>query len=137
MVKKGALNVGAVLILPEGFEIAPEERLTDSTKEKLKNLYFQPYASDKKNIIVVGPVPGKKYSEMVFPILSPDPATNKQANYLKYPVYFGGNRGRGQVYPTGEKSNINSFGATQSGQVTEITTTEKGNLKLKLLTLMV
>jgi len=124
--KKGALNVGAVLILPEGFEIAPEERLNDSTKEKLKNLYFQPYASDKKNIIVVGPVPGKKYSEMVFPILSPDPATNKQANYLKYPVYFGGNRGRGQVYPSGEKSNNTIYTSSYTGTISKITVGEKG-----------
>jgi apocytochrome f len=39
---------------------------------------------------------------------------------------LGGNRGRGQVYPTGEKSNVNVFGATQAGQITEITTSEKG-----------
>jgi apocytochrome f len=40
--------------------------------------------------------------------------------------YAGGNRGRGQVYPTGEKSNVNIFGATQAGQITEITTSDKG-----------
>jgi apocytochrome f len=33
---------------------------------------------------------------MVIPILSPDPSTNKKINYLKYPIYLGGNRGRGQ-----------------------------------------
>ncbi len=47
--------------------------------------------------------------------------------YLTYPFYAGGNRGRGQVYPTGEKSNVNVFGATQGGQITEITTSEKGD----------
>ena len=26
-------------------------------------------------------------------------------NYLKYPIYLGGNRGRGQLYPDGSKSN--------------------------------
>jgi apocytochrome f len=31
----------------------------------------------------------------------------------------------GQVYPTGE-SNMNVFGATQAGQITEITIAEKG-----------
>jgi apocytochrome f len=41
---------------------------------------------------------------MVVPILSPDPAKNKNVSYLKYPIYFGGNRGRGQVYPDGSKS---------------------------------
>ncbi|KAG6540491.1 hypothetical protein Mapa_018175 [Marchantia paleacea] len=41
---------------------------------------------------------------MVFPILSPDPATNKEAHFLKYPIYVGGNRGRGQIYPDGSKN---------------------------------
>jgi hypothetical protein len=41
---------------------------------------------------VIGPfpVPGKKYSEIVFPILSPDPATKKDSYFLKYPIYVGG-----------------------------------------------
>lgn len=124
--KKGGLNVGAVLILPKGFEIAPEDRIASSTKAKLKNLYFQPYSSDKKNIIVVGPVPGKKYTEMVFPILSPDPKNNKEANFLKYPIYFGGNRGRGQVYPNGEKSNNTIYTSNYTGTVSDIMAGSKG-----------
>ena len=86
--KKGDLNVGAVLILPEGFEIAPPERIPEEMKAKVGKLYFQPYSPEKKNILVVGPVPGKKYSEMVFPILAPDPAKNKSVSYLKYPIYL-------------------------------------------------
>ena len=50
--KKGPLNVGVVLILPEGFEIAPPERISDKLKGKVNNLYFTPYSEDKKNIIV-------------------------------------------------------------------------------------
>lgn len=103
--KKGALNVGAVLILPEGFEVAPPNRIPEEIKNKVGKLYFQSYSPDKKNILVVGPVPGKKYSEMVFPILSPDPKKDKNISFLKYPIYVGGNRGRGQVYPDGSKSN--------------------------------
>ena len=45
-------------------------------------------------------------------MLSPDPAQNKDVNFLNYPVYVGGNRGRGQVYPTGEKSNNNAYTST-------------------------
>ena len=44
-----------------------------------------------------------------------------------YPLYAGGNRGRGQVYPTGEKSNVNVFGANQAGQITTISKEEKGD----------
>lgn len=118
--KKGPLNVGAVLILPEGFSVAPPERISEELKEKVGGLYFQPYSSEKANILVVGPVPGQKYSEMVFPLLAPNPATNKNVSFLKYPVYLGGNRGRGQVYPDGSKSNNNLFTASTSGKVVQI-----------------
>jgi apocytochrome f len=118
--KKGALNVGAVLILPEGFTVAPADRIPEEMKTKVKKLYFQPYAPDKTNILVVGPVPGKKYSEMVFPILSPNPTTDKSVSYLKYPIYLGGNRGRGQLYPDGSKSNNTVYNAPAAGKITQI-----------------
>jgi len=124
--KKGPLNVGAVLILPEGFQIAPPERISPELQAKVGKLYFQPYSDDKKNIIIVGPVPGKKYSEMVFPILSPDPATSKDVNYLTYPIYLGGNRGRGQVYPDGSKSNNTVYNAPGAGTVSALNATDKG-----------
>ena len=101
--KKGDLNVGMVLILPEGFELAPADRIPEEMKKKVGDLFYQEYSPTRKNILVVGPVPGKQYSEMVVPILSPDPATNKNVNYLKYPLYLGGNRGRGQFYDDGNK----------------------------------
>jgi apocytochrome f len=123
--KKGPLNVGAVLILPEGFQIAPPERISDELKAKVNNLYFQPYSEDQKNIIVVGPVPGKTYSEMTFPILSPNPATDKDVYFLKYPIYLGGNRGRGQIYPTGEKSNNTIYTSPVEGQIVKVESTDK------------
>ncbi len=123
--KKGALNVGAVLILPDGFELAPQDRIPEEMKNKVGNLYFQPYTPDKKNIIVVGPVPGKKYSELVFPILSPDPSQNKNISYLKYPIFVGGNRGRGQIYPDGSKSNNTIYNASKGGKITQIEPGEK------------
>jgi apocytochrome f len=123
--KKGDLNVGAVLILPEGFQIAPPDRIPEEMKNKVGKLYFQPYSPTQKNIIVVGPVPGKKYSEMVFPILAPNPETDKSVNYLKYPIYLGGNRGRGQVYPDGSKSNNTVYNASTSGTIVAINPVEK------------
>ncbi|KAL8523772.1 hypothetical protein ACS0TY_013659 [Phlomoides rotata] len=56
--KKGGLNVGAVLILPEGFELAPPDRISPEMKEKIGNLSFQSYRPNKQNILVIGPVPG-------------------------------------------------------------------------------
>ena len=123
--KKGDLNVGAVLILPEGFQLAPPDRIPEEMKNKVGKLYFSPYSPEQKNILVVGPVSGKKYNEMVFPILSPNPETDKNAKYLKYSVYLGGNRGRGQVYPDGSKSNNTVYTASTSGKIAEITPVEK------------
>ena len=123
--KKGGLNVGAVLMLPEGFKIAPTERLSDELKAKVGNLYFEPFKENLNNIVVVGPLPGKQYQEIVFPVLSPDPTKDKNVKYLKYPIYLGGNRGRGQVYPDGSKSNNTVYQASTSGRVISIQTTDE------------
>ncbi len=126
--KRSGLNVGAVLILPEGFQLAPKDRISDEIKAKTKGVFVQPYSKEKTNILVVGPINGNKNREIVFPILSPDPAQNKEVNFLNYPIYVGGNRGRGQVYPTGEKSNNNAYTSTVAGQVTSITPQESGKI---------
>jgi apocytochrome f len=131
---RGPLNVGAVLILPEGFKLAPKDRISADIKAKTKGVFVQPYSKDKTNILVVGPISGDKNREIVFPILSPDPATNKEVNFLNYPVYVGGNRGRGQVYPTGEKSNNTAFTSTVAGQVTAINPQEKGKVDVVITT---
>lgn len=133
--KQGDLNVGMVLILPEGFELAPADRVPEEIKKKVGNLFYQPYSPEQKNILVVGPVPGKKYSEMVVPILSPNPATNRNVSYLKYPIYLGGNRGRGQIYPDGTKSNNTVYNASVSGKVTEIEpASKKGGFNITIET---
>ena len=126
--KPASLNVGSVLVLPEGFKLAPKDRLSDEIKLKTKGVFVQPYSNEKQNILVVGPVAGDKKGELreiVFPVLSPDPTEDKRVNFLTYPVYVGGNRGRGQVYPTGEKSNNNSYTSTVTGQIASIEPGEK------------
>jgi len=123
--KPGDLNVGAVLILPDNFQLAPTDRIPEEIKRQAEKLYFQPYSPESKNILVVGPVPGKKYQEIIFPILTPDPESNKRANYLKYSIYFGGNRGRGQVYPDGSKSNNTVYTSSTTGIIKEIIPVEK------------
>ncbi|MEC4986222.1 MAG: apocytochrome f [Oscillatoria sp. PMC 1068.18] len=117
---KGGLNVGAVLMLPEGFKIAPSERIPEELKEKVGDTYFMPYSADQENVILVGPLPGEQYQEITFPILSPDPKTDKNVYFGKYPIHLGANRGRGQVYPTGDKSNNNVFNASVDGTIAEI-----------------
>ncbi|MCM0591207.1 MAG: apocytochrome f [Gloeotrichia echinulata IR180] len=128
---KVGLNVGAVLMLPEGFKIAPDERIPEEWKEELGDITFQPYSEDKENVVIVGPLPGEEYQEIVFPVLSPNPATDKSIQFGKYSVHVGGNRGRGQVYPTGEKSNNTVYNASATGTITKIAKEEDedGNVK--------
>lgn len=130
--KTGGLNVGAVVIFPEGFELAPADRIPAELQAKTKGLFFSPYSADQPNMFVIGPIPGKRNQEISFPILSPDPATNKQVDFLKYPVYIGGNRGRGQIYPDGSKSNNNLFTAELSGKITDIITEKKTGRTLSI-----
>ena len=117
---KGGLNVGAVVVLPEGFKLAPPERMSEELKEEVGNTYFLPYSDTQENILLVGPLPGEQYQEIVFPVLSPDPNTDKSVSFGKYQIHVGGNRGRGQVYPTGQASNNTVYNATVSGIVTAV-----------------
>ena len=132
--KKGELNVGAVLILPDSFQLAPLDQIPSETKNRVGKLYFQPYRENQNNILVVGPVPGKQYQQMIFPVLVPNPKTNTNVKYLKYPVYLGGNRGRGQVYPDGSKSNNTVYTASSKGIVDNITPTKKGGFEIGIRT---
>jgi apocytochrome f len=131
--QKGGLNVGAVVILPEGFKLAPKTRLTEELKLKTKGVYITPYSTTKENILVVGPINGDKNEEIIFPILSPDPGTNKNIFFAKYPIYVGANRGRGQLLPTGEKTNNNLFTSSFNGKIQEIKSTDK-NSEISILT---
>ncbi|WP_024546724.1 cytochrome f [Picosynechococcus sp. NKBG15041c] len=131
---KGGLNVGAVLMLPDGFKIAPAERLSEELKEKTEGLYFQPYAPDQENVVIIGPISGDQYEEIVFPVLSPDPKTDKNVHYGKYAVHLGANRGRGQVYPTGDLSNNNQFKASATGTISAIAANEAGGYNVTITT---
>ena len=129
---KVPLQVGAVVMLPDGFKLAPQERWTDEIKEETQGVYFTQYSEEQENIILVGPLPGDQNREIVFPVLSPDPRKDSNYNFGKYSIHVGGNRGRGQVYPTGEKSNNNLFTATNSGTITSIETNEDGTQIINL-----
>ena len=131
--KPADLNVGGILILPKGFKLASKKQISPEVKAKNKGVFISPYSTEFDNILVVGPIAGKTHQELIFPVVAPDPDKDSDVKYLTYPFYAGGNRGRGQVYPTGEKSNINAFGATQAGQITEITSTEKGESKITIV----
>lgn len=128
------LNVGAVLMLPDGFQIAPEDRIPEEMKEDIEGVYYQSYKEGDDNVILVGPLPGEQYQEIVFPVLAPDPKTNKDIHFGKYQVHLGANRGRGQVYPTGQLSNNNEFKASVTGTVAAINEAEAGGYEVTINT---
>jgi apocytochrome f len=131
---QGGLNVGAVLMLPDGFQIAPPDRIPEEMKEKVGSTYFQTYREGKDNWVLVGPLPGDDYEEIVFPVLSPDPAQNPNIHFGKYSVHLGANRGRGQVYPTGLLSNNNVFKAPVAGTITAISQDSAGGYAVTITT---
>lgn len=131
---KGGLNVGAVLMLPDGFKIAPEDRIPEEMKEDIEGLFYQSYKEGDDNVVIVGPLPGDRYQEIVFPVLSPDPKTDKNIHFGKYQVHLGANRGRGQVYPTGDLSNNNEFKASVTGTISAIANSEAGGYEVTINT---
>ena len=120
------LQVGAVVMLPDGFTLAPQDRWTDEIKEETEGVYFTQYSDEQPNILLVGPIPGDEHQEIVFPVLSPDPATDSNIHFGKYQIHVGGNRGRGQVYPTGEKSNNTVYTSPASGTIASIEPGDNG-----------
>ena len=128
------LQVGAVIQLPDGFTLAPQDRWTDEIKEETEGVYFSQYSNDQPNILLVGPIAGDQHQEIVFPVLSPDPATDSNIHFGKYQIHVGGNRGRGQVYPTGEKSNNTVYTAPASGSVSAIESGENGSTVVSIQT---
>jgi len=120
------LNVGAVVMLPDGFKLAPQERLSEELKQETAGVYYSQYSDEQPNILLVGPISGEQHQEIVFPILSPDPASDSSIHFGKYQIHVGGNRGRGQVYPTGEKSNNGVFTASVAGSIASIEAGENG-----------
>ncbi|MEM7793903.1 MAG: apocytochrome f [Cyanobacteria bacterium P01_C01_bin.118] len=117
---KGGLNVGALLMLPDGFQLAPDDRIPEEMKEEIGSTFYTPYSDEHSNWLLVGPVPGEQYEEIIFPVLSPDPANDKSVSFGKYQVHVGGNRGRGQVYPTGQATNNVVYTASKGGIITDI-----------------
>ena len=131
--KKADLNVGGIVILPKGFKLATKKQTSEDFKKKNKGVFISPYSTEFDNILVVGPIKGKTHQQLIFPVVAPDPEKDSDIKYLTYPLYAGGNRGRGQVYPTGEKSNVNVFGAVQAGQISSINQTEKGEYQVSIV----
>jgi len=115
-----------VVMLPEGFRLAPPERLSEELKEETQGIYYTQYSDDQPNILLVGPLPGDQHQEIVFPILSPDPSQDSSIHFGKYQLHVGGNRGRGQVTPEGVKTNNNVFSTPVAGRISTISAGENG-----------
>ena len=117
----GGLNVGAVVVLPEGFRLATPEEMGEELYEETEDEYIMPYSDERPNILVVGPISGEEHQEIVFPVVAPDPSQDESITFMKYLVSAGGNRGRGQLNPDGSKSNNNLYKASVAGSIASIT----------------
>ncbi|MCJ2543561.1 apocytochrome f [Thermostichus vulcanus] len=117
---KGGLNVGAVVVLPEGFRLATEEEMTEAQREETAETYITPYSDEKPHILLVGPLAGEEHQEIVFPVVAPDPAEDPSVAFMKYKVFVGANRGRGQLNPDGSLSNNNVFRAPATGRLVSV-----------------
>lgn len=126
------LNVGAVVMLPDGFTLAPQDRLSEELKEETAGVYYTQYSDDQPNVLLVGPIPGDQHQEIVFPVLSPDPATDSAIHFGKYQIHVGANRGRGQVTPEGEKTNNTVYTAPAAGTVSALTPTDNGGTVVEI-----
>jgi apocytochrome f len=79
------MNIGATASMPEGFRLAPKDRLPKALKKQMKGLAWTPHSKVPPNVVVAGPVPGNLYEEMSLPILTPDPnsTTNEGVHFYK------------------------------------------------------
>ena len=105
------LNVGGVVTLPEGFGKSPG---ADSK-------VFEPFSTAEPYSYVFGPLPASEYATTVLTVLTP-----VDARSLSYPIVVAGNRGRGQLYPTGSPSNNGGFRSTGTGWTSRIHISREG-----------
>ena len=94
------LQVGAVVMLPDGFTLAPQDRWTDEIKEETEGVYFSQYSDDQPNILWLVH-PGDQHQEVVFPVRRwtlQQTATSISAN-----IKLAAETEAAVRYPTGEK----------------------------------
>jgi apocytochrome f len=97
-----SLNVGGFIVLPRNFSLPAKTRLPRSLSRKTKGSFIQPYTKEKTNLMLVGPVESNTNGDLLFPVLTPMPDVS---SYQSSSIESSANRGRGQVYPSGMKSN--------------------------------
>jgi apocytochrome f len=107
----GGVNVGSVVLMPDGFTIAPGTRLRGAEKLLSEGIFIQPFNSTCNNVVVVGPLDSaalRAAGLLDFPILSRSNTRCCSTSYCPgtcYSLFGGANSGRGQFYPTGDSSN--------------------------------
>jgi apocytochrome f len=104
------VNLGCVVLVPDGFTLAPGSRLRGAEKLLTEGIYLQPFNDACSNTIVVGPIDCsalRTACSLDFPILSRSKGrcSTSYCPGTCYSVFGGANVGRGQFYPTGDSSN--------------------------------
>ena len=52
------------MVLPEGFKLAPKDRMEPELKKKMKG-FTLPYSPTQENMLVVGPIDGAKHRNYI------------------------------------------------------------------------
>jgi apocytochrome f len=105
------LNVGGVVVLPEGF----------GTASAADSNIFTPFSASEAHSYVFGPVPASDYATTVLAVEVPADALS-----LSYPIVVAGNRGRGQLYPDGSPSNNGGFRSSCNGWTSRVHISREG-----------
>ena len=95
-------NIGGFIVLPRDFSLPAKTRLSRLLFKKIKGSFIQPYTKEKINLMLVGPVESNINRDLLFPILI---LMLDVSPYRNSEIVFWANRGRGQIYPSGMKSN--------------------------------
>ena len=51
---KGPMNIGAIAVMPEGWKLAPKDRLPKPLKKEMKGLAWAPYSKETSGFFSVG-----------------------------------------------------------------------------------
>ena len=105
----GTIQVGGVLLLPESIDIE---------SQSVAN-YWEYWSNTEKQSVCFGPL-SAEYSVQVVTL-----QVDREAFPSSVTVYAGGNRGRGQLYPDGTASNLNSQRVDSSGLLTTVSAKTK------------
>ncbi|KAM4126045.1 hypothetical protein ACB094_01G358600 [Castanea mollissima] len=123
---------GPELLVSEGESIQLDQPLTSNPNVGGFDALC-PIISGNACILCITAAAGTELADAYSPDTVIASSPGKEVHFLKYPIYVGGNRGRGQIYLDGSKSNNNVYNAIAAGIVSKIIRKEKGGYEITIV----